>query len=262
MKLSLFLVACAALWTVDGKSAKRMVIEKLYDLTVYPNNMPFITTGVIPPGIFTPDVIGRVSPVIVLKEERENMEYFPGISPVQGPLMITDAKLTYYAEQGDVVATSVDTIYNFTASGNKLPLTTMGFWRFRGDLIEQYDLVALNLGEWTLASGNDYRESTIQAFLIDATCEAYKSCQRKHDPKGFYTDKQDCINHLSSIPFGTPDKSWSNTAYCRFVHSMMVPIDPALHCPHAGKTGGGACVDSSYYSFYDLQFYNSFDADV
>jgi len=86
------------------------------------------------------------------------MEYWPGIAPVRGqsPLVITDNIINYYVEEKDVVATSTNIMYTSDVTGAVTPLTVMGFWRFNGKLIEQYDLVAINLGAWTIASGNDY----------------------------------------------------------------------------------------------------------
>ena len=39
-----------------------------------------------------------------------------------------------------------------------------------------------------------------------------------------------------------------NTLLCRMVHQNMVPLRPAVHCPHIGPTGGGFCDDLPSYS--------------
>ena len=39
-----------------------------------------------------------------------------------------------------------------------------------------------------------------------------------------------------------------DTVLCRMVHQNMVPLRPAVHCPHIGPTGGGFCDDLLSYS--------------
>lgn len=39
-----------------------------------------------------------------------------------------------------------------------------------------------------------------------------------------------------------------NTVLCRMVHQNMVPLRPAVHCPHIGPSGGGYCVDMPSYA--------------
>jgi hypothetical protein len=260
---------------VAAKSHLREVIEKLHNLTVYPNNMPFITTGVIQPGIFDVNVTGRVAPVVNLIGDRMSMEYFPGISPSPAPttsLVQVAYDLRYYAEQGNVVATVIDTVYKklavpgdlSTPIGDPIPLTQFGFWKFnKNKVIEQYDLAVPDLGKWNIEVGADYTNPAIQSVLNQVTCARYMAnCNSTVDPLGYYTSFSDCTTFLGSIRYGTPDYSWDDTAYCRLVHSGMVLANPVVHCPHAGKTGGGACVDNPYSSYYSFQFPSSFDADA
>ncbi len=56
-----------------------------------------------------------------------------------------------------------------------------------------------------------------------------------------------------------------NTLLCRMVHQNMVPLRPAVHCPHIGPSGGGYCVDTpsyadtvgaSYFSNYQFAYGN------
>ena len=39
-----------------------------------------------------------------------------------------------------------------------------------------------------------------------------------------------------------------NTLLCRMVHQNMVPLRPAVHCPHIGPSGGGYCIDTPSYA--------------
>lgn len=33
---------------------------------------------------------------------------------------------------------------------------------------------------------------------------------------------------------------------CRIIHVRLVGVNPGLHCPHVGPSGGGKCVDVPY----------------
>jgi hypothetical protein len=39
---------------------------------------------------------------------------------------------------------------------------------------------------------------------------------------------------MLSIPFGQPYQLGQNTSNCRNIHQNMVPLRPAVHCPHIG----------------------------
>lgn len=40
----------------------------------------------------------------------------------------------------------------------------------------------------------------------------------------------------------TPEPQGDNQ-FCRLVHLPYATVDPHHHCPHIGKSGGGACVN-------------------
>uniref|UniRef100_A0A6B2LX38 Uncharacterized protein n=1 Tax=Arcella intermedia TaxID=1963864 RepID=A0A6B2LX38_9EUKA len=57
-----------------------------------------------------------------------------------------------------------------------------------------------------------------------------------------YADVGACVNVLASKPENAFPMFFSDTIVCRANHLPMTTVDPALHCPHVGPTGGGACV--------------------
>jgi len=69
-----------------------------------------------------------------------------------------------------------------------------------------------------------------------------------------YSRYQDCITFQSSIVWGTHDRINANNFVCRNLHTQLTPYSPEIHCPHAGKTGGDACIDFTYASFFATDF--------
>lgn len=59
-------------------------IRAIYNLTVYPNNYPIVKLGSsqVPPGLFSPSAIGRVSPVGEFSGFNDSIEYFFALAPV------------------------------------------------------------------------------------------------------------------------------------------------------------------------------------
>ena len=59
---------------------------------------------------------------------------------------------------------------------------------------------------------------------------------------------------MNAITFGTYDQSFSNTTVCRIIHTILTIYDPIHHCSHAGKTGGGKCIDVPYDDYYLVDY--------
>ena len=87
-------------------------------------------------------------------------------------------------------------------------------------------------------------------------------CTSEHDPNGYYTDINDCINHFINVyPLGIADALLpANTSTCRYFYVGLVgaaqiigeDIDVAPYCTYVGKTGGNKCTD---YVNVDLHFH-------
>lgn len=58
-------------------------IRKIYNLTVYPNNVPIVNKGAsaVPPGLFNVNATGRVSPVGNFTGFDDSIEYFFSLAP-------------------------------------------------------------------------------------------------------------------------------------------------------------------------------------
>ena len=80
-----------------------------------------------------------------------------------------------------------------------------------------------------------------------ATCEKYcaqvtASCTGSNAQ---YANEAACVAYCSDeakIPLGTDADVSGNTVGCRTYHATVASVtDPALHCPHAGPSGGDQC---------------------
>lgn len=58
-----------------------------------------------------------------------------------------------------------------------------------------------------------------------------------------FTDMADCVSWCNGarIPTGTAGEMSGNTLECRIYHAGVARTMPAVHCPHAGATGGEVC---------------------
>ena len=59
-------------------------LSKIYNLTVYPNQLPIIQHGAagVPPGLFNQNATGRVDPVGNFSGFQDSIEYFFALAPV------------------------------------------------------------------------------------------------------------------------------------------------------------------------------------
>jgi hypothetical protein len=65
-------------------SRNLQTIKNIYDLTVFPNNVPIIESDgkTLPPGLFSPFATGRVDPLGNFSGFTESVEYFFALAPV------------------------------------------------------------------------------------------------------------------------------------------------------------------------------------
>lgn len=56
-----------------------------------------------------------------------------------------------------------------------------------------------------------------------------------------YPNEAACLGSCSALPQGATGATSGNSLSCRAYHASAAPTDAALHCPHAGPAGDGAC---------------------
>ena len=112
--VSSLLSASAQAIASRGKFVERNLntIQSIYNLTVYPNNVPIILhgAGAVPGGLFNEQAIGRIDPVGTFTGFNESVEYFFGLAPLPGPptnVTISKAEIVEFTSGCPHVASSV-----------------------------------------------------------------------------------------------------------------------------------------------------------
>jgi len=242
-------------------------IRSIYNLTVYPNNVPILTKGAsaVPPGLFSSDATGRVDPLGNFTGFDDSIEYFFGLSPTPQPnptgVAVYEAEVVEFTSGCADIASSVvylkaGIVDAQTAQpipgGNTTILKQIAFWRFdENGLVLQYDAYIANLQLWTVtATGIDYSQRPIQEGAISRQIcpQILQRCTGENEQ---YPDTTTCIADLSQKPFGSFDEVWGDNDVCRIIHLLLTPIRPEVHCPHVGPKGGSApnnykCVDINF----------------
>ncbi|MCJ1479306.1 hypothetical protein MMC13_007991 [Lambiella insularis] len=238
-------------------------ISNIYNLTVYPNNVPVINHGgsAVPAGLFNENATGRITPVGSFQGFNQSIEYFFGLAPVPGGptnATIHQAVITSFQSGCPEVASSVVyLVCNVTSPGQPDDgkyigtLKQVANWHFDKDgAVTYYDAWIPNLQNWTqLALGSlDINNPEVQAGSIEGVCSEIQ--QRCIGSNAQYSSVADCVSVLSNKPYGNDDEAWGDNFVCRSIHTILTKIDPNTHCPHVGPTGGGKCIDISYYDAY------------
>ena len=100
----------------DWAARNRATIERIYDLTVYPNQLPIIQGGAaaVPERLFADGTRGRITPVGEFEDLEGTVEYFWGLAPVpQGPngTIFSRSEVVSFQSQCPEVASSVVYLY-------------------------------------------------------------------------------------------------------------------------------------------------------
>ncbi|KAI9778911.1 MAG: hypothetical protein M1816_003871 [Peltula sp. TS41687] len=235
-------------------------IQKIYNLTLYPAQLPILTGGgkAVPPGLFDAGARGRISPVGNFTDFEDTIEYFWGLAPVPVPnnpqsIVFTRAELVAFQSDCPEVASSIAYLHtgyykpNSTEPAEDISvLKQFAFWRFdeQGAVI-YYDAYIPNLSSWTaIANGAQVNDAAYRATSIQQLCGLVENRCVGNNTQ--YRDFQDCVNVLSQKPFGEYSETWGDNFVCRSIHTILTQIRPEVHCKHVGPTGGGKCVDATY----------------
>ncbi|CAP59730.1 uncharacterized protein PODANS_1_260, partial [Podospora anserina S mat+] len=248
----------------DFRNRNFNTISRIYNLTVYPNQVPILTFGgaaFVPKGLFAQNVVGRVDPVGNFTGFEHSIEYFFALSPLPqanpSSAAITSYKIVEFSSECRDIAASVVYLYTSVVNpgspdhGKPLPpLKQVAFWKFNKEgEVEKYDAWIPNLNSWvtrtTMASlGNP----EFQLESIRQIC--YGTQARCYGPNQQWDSIEDCVVGLAKKNYGTYDEAWGDNVVCRTIHLVLTQTRPDVHCPHVGPTGGGKCVDVEYPENY------------
>ncbi len=219
-------------------------ISKIYNLTVYPNQVPIFNGGgaAVPDGLFNQDVVGRVDPVGNFTGFEHSIEYFFALSPLPrgnpAKAAITSYKITEFSSQCRDVASSVVYLYCSVVDpggpddGKVLPpLKQVAFWRFdEHGAVLKYDAWIPNLNSWV--------EATTSAFIADPQFRAesiQQICggtqQICYGANAQWNSVEECIVTLSQKNYGSYDEAWGDNIVCRSIHLVLSQVNPDVRCP-------------------------------
>lgn len=244
-------------------------INMLYDSLIWPTPYSIITaliTGTYHPifDLFVSAAKGRVNPLGTFTGNDGVIEYFFG-AVWTGSTRIVKVTLNKIISQNNIVFIDVvlhfetwdQTLQNKLGSYNLSQLGSFTFDEQEGK-VKYTDLTIPNLGATTTAS-NPISDPKSPAFIQQACgiILGAANCTADKDPLGYYVDFPDCINSFTNVyEGGTFDNLYfnGNTSVCRFYHSLLAIARPDKHCSHAGKGGGGKCINHPYESYYAQQY--------
>ncbi|KAK4140465.1 uncharacterized protein C8A04DRAFT_32049 [Dichotomopilus funicola] len=245
-------------------------ISSIYNLTVYPNQLPIFQYGGagVPDGLFSHKVVGRVDPVGNFTDFEGSIEYFFALAPLpQGnaaKAAITSYQITEFSSQCPGVAASVVYLHCSVVNpgapdhGKPLPpLKQVAFWKFdhKGAVLK-YDAWIPNLNSWVKSTtGLNADNAQFRAASIEQICGATQlRCQGNNTQ---WNSTEECVATLSQKDYGSYDEAWGDNIVCRSIHVVLTQVRPDDHCPHVGPTGGGKCVNIDYPTNYfsDKQLY-------
>jgi hypothetical protein len=124
-----FILACliSSTWSLHSRmygheQRNFRTLSKIYNLTVYPNQLPIIQHGAagVPPGLFNQNATGRVDPIGNFSGFQDSIEYFFALAPVPqanpSSQAFSSIQLTEFSSACPEVAASV--VYFFTSVVN------------------------------------------------------------------------------------------------------------------------------------------------
>lgn len=192
-------------------------IEHIYNLTVYPNNVPIITQGgaAVPAGLFSEQATGRVSPLGNFSGFEDSIEYFFALAPTPQPqennFVFYEADVVAYTSGCPNIASSIAYLRTGSydnATGKIDPtkgtttLSQVAFWRFdSAGAVLDYQAWIPNLQRWLAVATNvDFNLPIVQDATPSVLCPVIQ--QRCTGADQQYTDTDACINELKAKPFG------------------------------------------------------------
>ncbi|KAG4439119.1 hypothetical protein IFR05_005406 [Cadophora sp. M221] len=251
--------------TKDFYARNLKTISSIYNLTVFPNNVPIITHGgsAVPKGLFSANASGRVSPLGNFTGFEDSIEYFFALALTPNApsfSVFTSAKVVSFSSGCADVAASVayleTRVLNPNSTDNGKYLSTLkqvAFWRFDKDgAVIAYDAWIPNLNIWNfLARGEaDITNPFVQQAFIQRICPTIQGLCTGANQQ--YTDVPTCISSMTSKPFGNYDEVWGDNVACRTIHLILAGVRPDAHCPHVGPDGGMKCVNEPYnHGYFD-----------
>jgi len=261
----------------EAKNAKHKAsVLKFFNNTIYPTPQAILQNPDMLLDILSPTVKSRISPAGSFDGFQGVVEYFYGFIAQPG-LISQRVDVRSIAATGNTVAVKANIfIVNGQPAGGFPPatfnLSIFSFFTFDdNDKIQSIDVSVPNLGKLLDAVGPAALVTQLQQGRIQFTCQIltlpsplstnqtgtcgwYDPFNAGPNPLNQFNA---CVAFMNSIAFGSFNRINANNVVCRFLHALLTVSSPAaaaLHCPHTSIGGGGACIEFTYESFFQVEY--------
>ncbi|KAJ7597536.1 hypothetical protein C8J56DRAFT_1159419 [Mycena floridula] len=211
---------------------------------------------------FADDIVGRFDITGTFVGRELNTEYIFGIfsglatganvsTPLIGTPLSEESKVTGLVVNDNVVV--VTSIRNFNWTVAVVPVRFDFKFMFNDDgLVTQYDggifrsgvvfadiwpkLAPHLIAELDLPDNTSVQVALQTRAARDICSQHEKFCL---GPDVQYESTAACLDFvLNKISMGEVWAGGQNSAFCRYLHTPMLPFRPSVRCPHIGPTGG------------------------
>jgi len=257
----------AVSWKLDRaqQNHQNAIVSQIYADLIWPTPSSIMENLIagLPTALgknIAPNGVGRVDPLGAFYTHDGVVEYFYGAAWT-GAVRCSNTSFIYLFSRGSMTYMSVDislSIYDH-AQQNVLfsyVLRQSGTFRFNADgLVESLHLIIHNLGpnsNWQSPPGSQSQIDMFCSLIMDVA-----HCNSTNDTLGAYQNIAECQHYFTNVyRWGTWDDLYfnGNTSICRFYHTLLAIGRPSVHCSHAGKSGGGKCIDHVYETYFDHNF--------
>jgi len=267
-------VDLVGLVTEAAKQAKHKAsVITFFNNTIFPTPFLILQSGglSLKNTLVASNVRARLSPAGAFDEFEGVIEYFYGFVANPG-FSVRSVDYVSIAATGNTVAAKVNLFIqndNWERTASHPPLffniSLFSFFTFNNqDLIQSIDISCPNLGKLL-----DIEDPALRNQIIIFTCTVLTqptpltnnrvggSCGFKNVFLGgtnYTAQYENCIAVMQSKPYGSRDRMNADNFVCRQVHSLLTPYGPDIHCPHTSQSGGGACIEFSYDSFFQKNY--------
>jgi len=249
----------------DNVKLMKRQVEHMFTSVQYPNCLA-VSQDPSRATWFSQNVQARVLPLGQFTGIQGNVEYLYGLTcPTQSPdgtyylalksntlqfLMVEDNMASFKSLGQEFLMAGSDPANLQFTNVNLLNLTYMGYAAFDEDCqICGYE-VSLPHPELTFPLPTD---APSQLALIEQLCGATQLyCQGANTQ---WNDVYQCIGALSQIAFSNLADGDQNTISCRLIHIRLAAVNPTVHCPHVGPTGGNACYNKDPNIYANQNFF-------
>lgn len=217
--------------------------------------------------LFTNDTKGRISPVGTFEGLRLVVEYYIASGYLGTSRTPTLYFNTLMSQDGSSVFENVDIPFDQYNQEQTVILYSYNLTQEGEDKLNEKgriysgDKDILNLDAAVRSTGVlNFSDPAIHGYICSLL--PVFGCNQNTDPVGYYHNFTDCMAAFSTWPGGNLGDTLfnGNSTACRYLHFVFVPVDPVLHCSHAGKLGGGKCYDKAYLTYYLHKYRKRFNS--